>query len=412
MKPKIHFHTDCDFFAGCENMLSVLLNDKGFRDRYDVSLSYGYSREYEEGLKKRVNIDFRTYPLKTILRYRADEPRARTILKKIMNNLFRYPLFAYNAYRIGRVVKKESPDIVHINNGSYPAAYSCSSAVYASRISGVESIVYVVNNIPHQGFSVRRKLEFWMDAYVSKNVSMFVTGSAYAGKKLEETLGFRNEQYMTIPNTIAARKEDETPGETRKRRGISPEDIIIANVGIMEERKGQGYLIEAYWMLLKEIGKEFRTVLVLEGKGPMRESLKKQAHDLGIEDKVRFIEEKNIYNLYNCLDVFVLPSIGKEDFPNVILEVMSLGKPVIGTRIAGIPEQVSDNVNGLIVAPKDAVSLKEALKKLVSDSRLREDMGLESRKTFNERFRRDIIVGKYINLYDSLLSKNGPREKA
>jgi L-malate glycosyltransferase len=412
MKPKIHFHTDCDFFAGCENMLSVLLNDKTFRDKYEVTLSYGYSKEYEEGLKKRVNVGLKTYPLKTILRYAHNESGPVILLKKIINNLLRYPLFAYNVLRIRRIIKKEKPSIVHINNGGYPGAYSCSAAVYAARLAGVKNIVYVVNNIPLQAFSFRRKLEFWMDAYISKNVSVFVTGSAYAGKKLMGALRFQAGQYVTIPNTISDRSADETPLETRRRLGIPDNQVIIANVGIMEERKGQRYLIEAYGMMLKEMGKEHNTVLVIEGKGTLKDALKKQAEDLGIEKNIRFIEEKNIYDIYTCLDIFVLPSIGSEDFPNVILEVMSHGKPVIGTRIAGIPEQVSDHINGLIVEPKDAVSLKDALIWLVSDRGLREKMGLESRKTFNERFRRDIIVGKYINLYDSLLSKNGPREEA
>jgi L-malate glycosyltransferase len=412
MKPKIHFHTDCDFFAGCENMLSVLFNDKTFRDRYEVSLSYGYSKEYEEGLQKRVNADLKTYPLKTILRYTPNESGSVILLKKFINNLFRYLLFTYNVIRIRGIIKKEKPGIVHINNGGYPGAYSCSAAVYAARLAGVKNIVYVVNNIPLKTFSFRRKLEFWMDNYISKNVSMFVTGSAYAGKKLMDALSFQVGQYVTIPNTISDRKADETPLETRRRLGIPENQVIIANVGIMEERKGQRYLIEAYGMMLKEIGKEHNTVLVIEGKGTLKDALKKQAEDLGIEKNIRFIEEKNIYDIYTCLDIFVLPSIGSEDFPNVILEVMSLGKPVIGTRIAGIPEQVSDHINGLIVEPKDIVSLKDALIRLVSDRGLREKMGLESRKTFNERFRRDIIVGKYINLYDSLLSKNGPREEA
>ena len=73
----------------------------------------------------------------------------------------------------------------------------------------------------------------------------------------------------------------------------------------------------------------------------------------------------NIFDLINASDVIILPSIENEDFPNIIIEAMSLGKPTIGSKIAGIPEQIDHNKNGYLINPKDD---KDLLKKIIKIS--------------------------------------------
>jgi glycosyltransferase involved in cell wall biosynthesis len=82
---------------------------------------------------------------------------------------------------------------------------------------------------------------------------------------------------------------------------------------------------------------------------------------------------------------------------------MSLGKPVVGTNLAGIPEQIENSRNGYIVEPEDVGQLKGAMKGIVTDKDLREQMGRKSREIFDANFKEDMIIDKYINLYESLL---------
>lgn len=83
-------------------------------------------------------------------------------------------------------------------------------------------------------------------------------------------------------------------------------------------------------------------VLVIEGEGPELVHLRTLARRLGVGDQVRFVgTERNVFDLLNASDVVVLPSIWSEDFPNVTLEAMALGKPVIASRLAGIPSRSS-----------------------------------------------------------------------
>lgn len=407
MKPKIHFHSDCPFFAGCENMLSVLFNNEKIRDKFELSFSYGYSKEYEEGLNNRVKTYIKKYPINTHLHWNRCESKGLRFLLGIFDRLLGYIFFISNILKIYQIIKGEDPDIVHINNGGYPGAYSCSAAVFAAKLAGKDKIIYVVNNVAVPRSSITRKPDFWIDRFVSKNVSKFITGSNYAGEKLRSVLKFNNDQYVRIPNTIASRSSDESKEETRKRLGIGSNDILIGNVALYEERKGQKYLIKAFNELSKELGEALNIRLILEGRGPMKGELMELVKSYGLNSKVLFIEEKNIYNLYNCLDLLVLPSIAYEDFPSVILEVMSLGKPVVGTNIAGIPEQIENSRNGYIVEPEDVGQLKGAMKRIVTDEDLREQMGRKSREIFDANFKESMIIDKYINLYNSLLGVRG-----
>ena len=125
--------------------------------------------------------------------------------------------------------------------------------------------------------------------------------------------------------------------------------------------------------------------------------------NLRLGENVLFLEnEKNIFDIINILDVFILPSIEYEDFPNVILEAMSLGKSVIGTDIAGIPEQIEDGVNGFVVAPRDVNALSEAILTLIKNENKRKRMGKKSLERFDRLFSYDKIVSNYIRFYKEL----------
>jgi glycosyltransferase involved in cell wall biosynthesis len=385
-------------------MLTVFFNNRKIRDSFDLSFSYGYNPAYEAGLKEKIKIETKTYPLhNTSVSWNASGPGILRYITGIFIKMVQYLYFFKNILSVYHVIKKVNPDIVHINNGGYPGAYSCSAAVFAAKMAGKDKIIYIVNNIAIPRSNWFRKPDFWIDGYVARNTSGFVTGSSYAGESLKSVLKLRDDQHVRIPNTIMARSNDESREETRKRLGLKNDDIVIGNVALFEERKGQRYLIEAFYELTNDMGTVHNLKLVFEGRGTTKHELTELAATYGLNDKVLFVEEKNIYNLYNCLDIFVLPSITYEDFPNVIIEIMSLGKPVIGSRVGGIPEQIEDGRNGFIVTPGNVEQLKDALKRIVSDKNLIEKMGSESRRIYESNYQEDIVMDRYINLYETVL---------
>ena len=108
----------------------------------------------------------------------------------------------------------------------------------------------------------------------------------------------------------------------------------------------------------------------------------------------------------SLLDVLILPSISDEDFPNVILEAMALGKPVISTRLAGVPEQVIDGETGFLVNPRNVDELKLAIKELCNNTTLRLQMGRAAVYNFEDKFTAEIAVKKYMALYKSMIETN------
>ena len=145
-------------------------------------------------------------------------------------------------------------------------------------------------------------------------------------------------------------------------------------------------------------------VLLIEGSGGIEGDLKSVVAKCDLNNEVRFVgREKQVFNLMNAVDIMVLPSIANEDFPNVILEAMSLGKPVIASRISGTPEQVIDQESGLLVEPRDVEGLADAISLLLNDEELRTSISHNACERFEQMFSARVAVLRYCQLYDKLL---------
>jgi glycosyltransferase involved in cell wall biosynthesis len=412
MPARVHYHTDCPWFAGCESMLANLLNDHANRQTFDVSLSYRASPAYTAGLVRRVALDFPVFPL------RFPEPSmalpapvrwpnvVRRLLRALSRLLATYPLLAYEIWVLRRLFLRLSPDVVHINNGGYPAALSARAAAIAANLAGVSRVVMVVNNLaePQTELAVARRT---VDRRVVASVSRFVTGSAAASAQLQRVLSLRAEQCAAFPNGIALRMVSESRAEALRRLNLDESNgTLLGVVALMETRKGHRVLIEAVAQLVRGCSLAAPFTVLLEGDGPLREQLGAQVRELRLEQYCRFVgNEANVANLMAAIDVLVLPSVAHEDFPNVILEAMGFGRAVIASSLAGTPEQIEDGVTGILVPAGDPRALAMAISRLLDDAVLREEMGRAGRRRFEDRFTASKAVSRYIALYQSLIAE-------
>ncbi|MCK5600777.1 glycosyltransferase family 4 protein, partial [Candidatus Pacearchaeota archaeon] len=299
---------------------------------------------------------------------------------------------------------RQNIDILHINNGGFPAAFSCYSAVVAGKLCGIKNIVYVVNNIAQDYSSPMRWLDYPLDQFVKYYVFKFITGSKFAGSTLKEILTLPNGKLITIPNGIKPRKVTLEKDIFIQTYQIPKDRIIISVIANLEIRKGHIYLLEAIKILSNEIPNQM-PIFVFEGSGPEKKILSNYIAENNLEQFVIMYNYiLDIFNLINASDIIILPSIENEDFPNVTIEAMSLGKPVIGTKIAGIPEQIVHNKTGLLVRPKSANELVKAIKMLVCNPLIIEKFSKNSIIRFNQRFLVEISLSKYKDLYWRLLN--------
>jgi glycosyltransferase involved in cell wall biosynthesis len=188
-------------------------------------------------------------------------------------------------------------------------------------------------------------------------------------------------------------------GTLRQRYGPP----IVLFVGRMVPYKGLDVLLEAL--------RGLRATAVLVGDGPARPALERRARDIGVAERVVFakdVDEDELMALYRACDVFVLPSISRQEaFGVVQLEAMACGKPVVSTALpTGVPWVNQDERTGVIVAPGDAPALRAALARLLADPELCAAMGRRGRQRVLAEFTTQRMNDAAVALYGELCGAN------
>ena len=204
--------------------------------------------------------------------------------------------------------------------------------------------------------------------------------------------GFSDFQIIQIPNGVDA--DYFKPAAIEKRA-----DNRIIFIGRLDQWKGVDFLIRAFKILLAGAVPAHLDIL---GDGPDREKLQQQAADLGLQDVLTFHGAVHGVAPYlQHASLFVLPSLS-EGMPNVVLEAMACGLPVIATRVGGIVDIIDNEKNGSLVDAQRPDQLYEAMKQLLTDKELAQRLGRAARKTIEERFSLPVIVNRYSTLYQEL----------
>ncbi len=213
--------------------------------------------------------------------------------------------------------------------------------------------------------------------------------SGAVGRHLREDWKLDPSRVAVVPHGIPMPKLDangEGDGLSRRMRqgwATSPDGILIGALGRLSPVKGYSVLLRAIASLKKE---NIPAHLVLVGDGPEGRALKELARNLGIGDRARFVPPlDDTRGFFAAVDIFCAPSI-EEGFGLAILEAMAHAKPVVASRVGGIPGLVEDGTTGLLVPSGEAQALAEALGRLAHDTALRRTLGAASRRRAEERF--------------------------
>jgi glycosyltransferase involved in cell wall biosynthesis len=192
----------------------------------------------------------------------------------------------------------------------------------------------------------------------------------------------KNQEPGTENQHISSDSQFSVPGSS---------DQLIISIGRLVEKKGFPDLIAACAQL-KQSGRQFRCAIY--GEGPLHAELAAQIERLGLADCVSLAGERSqneLIPIFQRADIFALAPFVTEDgdrdgIPNVLVEAMACGLPVVSTAVAGIPELVRDGENGLLVPPRDPGALAGALAALLGDSERRQQLGAAARDTVVAHF--------------------------
>ncbi len=188
--------------------------------------------------------------------------------------------------------------------------------------------------------------------------------------------------------------------EVREELGIGPDHQVIGTIGRMVPIKG----IDQFLSVAKIIvGKKPDVILLLAGDGPQQSEYENMARSMGLANNVRFLGYRHdAADILNCLDLFVMTSY-HEGIPVVLLEAMTLKRPVVAMSVGGIPEVIEDNISGNLVEPKNVPRFAEDCLALLADPQRAQRYGEAARDRIKAEFSIDVQRDRVLNLYHDLM---------
>ena len=258
------------------------------------------------------------------------------------------------AWRV-KALRRTFPFDVILTAWAYP------DAVAAAMIAELEDVPLVatvlgsdVNELPRNpvlAFQIRRAL--------GRAQRVVAVSEALAGEVAR--LGIARDRIVVQHNGVDGVRF--TPSDRREARvvlGLAPDRHLIGYVGRLSQEKGGDVLIEAFADLVRRDPRPIDLAII--GSGPLESSLRERTAQLALPGRVRYVGHKGHDELplwLGAFDVLCLPS-RREGCPNVVLEALASGRPVVASRVGGVPELLRKD-NGLLVAPDDAGALALAL---------------------------------------------------
>jgi glycosyltransferase involved in cell wall biosynthesis len=281
----------------------------------------------------------------------------------------------------------------------------------AAKITGVPVVIHTVH-----GFAFHDQEPVWRQS-LFRNLEKFAShmcdkmifiSQPLVDWALREKIILRRDKIAKVYSGIDLERfrpaTEEEKNSVREKWNIRHDDAVIGIVSKLWEGKGHEILIRAF----KEVKKDIkRARLIIVGEGPLDNMLHDLVDSLGLSDSVLFTGfQMDVAAIISSFDVAVLPSYF-EGMGRVLLEAMAMEKPVVASRVGGIPDLVKDNVNGLLITPGDVKGLADALKKLLNDKGLANIMGRDGRKGISDKFSADAMIRSISNIYIECLKRKG-----
>ena len=295
---------------------------------------------------------------------------------------------------------KEDVDLIHVH---IPPIFGAASSLVLAKIKHVPVVLTFHNDTFGKNawlHLVEQVYKVVLNKVVFRNVNLVtVPSQAYCAEL--KRVGVEGNKIRVIKNGITYSQNEYDIEKMKQKFNFTGKKIVLF-VGALEKRKGVEFLIRSFTIVKEKIP---AAKLVIVGNGSERAYLQNLAYAIGIEADVSFvgrINDDELDFMYEMSNVFVLPSM-YESFGIVLLEAMSHRKPVVTTRIMGVTELVTTGFNGLLVEPRNAQQLAEAIIKILSDESYAIQLG-KNGEQFSKKFEWEKIVTEYENVYNESLN--------
>jgi glycosyltransferase involved in cell wall biosynthesis len=296
--------------------------------------------------------------------------------------------------RLAALIRSRAPDLVQLHG-----QFAGSLGQISVQLGGRKRSIYTVQWPSYlDDTGPWSRLRNHVAERVSCGFSTAVVAVSENDRRDLITRGLASPDKITvIHNAYQSERSVEQPGQASSEADGGG---VVGFVGRLSDQKGCEYLLRA---VPEVLARHPRTRFVIVGEGPERNRLEQLAAELRISAAVEFAGYQASPDSYiRAMDVVAIPSI-YDPFPLVTLEVMAMGRPVVGSAVGGIPEAVEDGRTGLLVPPREPGALAGALVKLLDAPQLRREMGEAGLARARRLFSPDVIAGQYAALYRRLL---------
>lgn len=297
-----------------------------------------------------------------------------------------------------KIMKKGNYNIVHTHT-------SVGGAIgrIAAKIAGVPIVLWTIHGWAFDypiGGRLKRGLFYLIERFLDKFTDHYIAVS----QKMKD-VGL-NSKIVHNEKRISVIYHGIDLDEVSKNRELGYNKLnipygfyVVGTVGRLETQKGIDIFLRAAKLIRNSI---YNTKFVIIGDGPLRQNLSQLADMLGLSNSVIFTGwREDAYDLIRMMDVFCLASRW-EAFGIVLLEAMAMGKPIVATNVGGVPEIVTDRINGFITKPEDPKDFAKKVILLLKDPRLCEEMKKKNLEKINKMFLLSNTIEKYKTLYRNL----------
>jgi glycosyltransferase involved in cell wall biosynthesis len=303
------------------------------------------------------------------------------------------------AARLAQVLRRHRPRIVHFHYGGFLSPYP-----WLARLVSAERVFFTDHSSRPVGHVTERAS--WPKRCVARAInwplSRVVCVSEYGYRSVLRRGLFPAERCAMIYNGVDLSRVAEDPDRRaafRRRFAIPENRRLIVQVSWLIPEKGISDLLAAARVV---VSKNAAAHFVIVGEGPFRERYVRSAGEMGLGEHVTWtglIEDPFTAGVYEAADVVCQVSQWEEVFGWVIAEAMAYGKPVVATRVGGIPELVADGESGRLVDRGDVPELARVLLNLLEDPARREAMGAAGRRRVSAAFDLEKNVAQLVDLY-------------
>lgn len=243
----------------------------------------------------------------------------------------------------------------------------------AARLAGVSLV------IRSRHIEVDYPNPFWSRIGFGTVPHLVFTTSERIQARLIEELSLDSHRVISLPTGIDELQFSPGNGEVvRSEVGVSPKEWIAGMISVLRSWKGHDDFLDA---ILRVRGHLPNARFWIVGGGPGETRLQEKIQTMGLEGCVKMLGHRDdVAEVLRAIDLLVLPSTGYEGVPQIILQAQSTGKPVVATRVGGIPEVVQNNATGLLVEPHDSDGLAKAMERLARDPELSRRLGDAGRR--------------------------------